>query len=398
MTQPTHNHGQYGARRRRSPIRALSCAAASVSLVALAAACGSSSSKSTAAPTTAASSAGQQSFVGKTVTFGGPAADIISDIQATGFPQKFESATGAKIQWIPGSAPSNLQQLVQSKGSSAPFDVVDLDAGTQVQAIDDGVLQKFSNSSSAFNVPGLPADAYIHPGYGPLQIILRLGSCINTAAYQQHGIQIPTSIQGWWDPKLAGHIALPGPNNFYWPAVMPALAQSYGIAMNDPQKLIDKFKQIKVTAFYTSSAEAQTDLTDGTDWLTATSDGRCEALKKAGQPVQFIPLNLQINGKTWGYVGSGDTLDVVAGSPNQALSLEFIRQLTYYYGLAGMNNLGYIPTLPSLQTQGKSNPKMAPLLASFNANDVYYPSVSTVTAFNDNERSWVNAWNATFLR
>lgn len=397
MTQPTDNH-QYGGRRRRSPIRALSCAAASVSLVALASACGSSSSKGNAAPSTPATSAAQQSFAGKTVTFGGPAADIISDIQATGFVQKFESTTGAQIQWVPGSAPSNLQKLVQSKGSSAPFDVVDLDAGTQVQAIDDGVLQKFSNSSSAFNVSGLPAEEYIHPGYGPLQIILRLGSCINTAAYQQHGIPIPTSVQGWWDPKLAGHIALPGPNNFYWPAVMPALAQNYGIPMNDPQTLIDKFKQIKVTGYYTSSAEAQTDLTNGTDWLTATSDGRCEALKSAGQPVQFIPLNLTISGKTWGYVGSGDTLDVVAGSSNQALSLAFIRMLTYYYGLAGMNKLGYIPTLPSLQAQGKSNPKVASILAGFNASDVYYPSVATVTSFNDNERSWVNAWDATILK
>lgn len=365
----------------------------------LATACGGGSGSAAAG---GSSSGGNSSSAGKigegqTLVVGGPQANIIQAIQASGFDQAFKERTGADLTWIPGQAPDNLTKLVQSKGGKPPFDVVFLDNVAQYRGVQAGVLDKVKRSDLTDSSKYLPDSAYPNPGYGPAWIAIRLGSCVNTAAYSAHGLTPPNGIDGWFDPGLAGHISLPSADNFYWLAAMPVIAQNYGVPLDKPQPIVDRFAKIRVQSLFTSSSEAQSALQSQAVWLAPITDGRCLGLKIAGQPVDFRPLNLKVHGKTWPYAGNLDTWDIAKGTDHAALASVFIDMVEGRLGTQGLlSKFGYVPARTDLQEQAKSDPKLSGLLADFSYNDIYVPKKNDLDTFIANLREWTDAWTKAF--
>jgi spermidine/putrescine-binding protein len=201
-------------------------------------------------------------------------------------------------------------------------------------------------------------------------------------------------VDGWFEPRLAGRVGLPDPNNFYWPAAMPAIAKHYGVSFDDPQQLIDRFKRVKVQGFYTSSSDAQSSLQSGDVWLTPLTDGRCIGLQLGKQPVTFVPLNLTIDGKKYPYVGLEDVWDIAKGSDNYDLAVKFIDMMLGPDGTLPLTRkFGYIPSRQDLQAQAAQLPDLKAYLAGFSYDQLYFPDYKI---FFPHLRDWNDAWNHTF--
>jgi spermidine/putrescine-binding protein len=380
-------------RRRRTPV--LTALLGLICL--LVTACGGGAGSGASGSSAGGSANGGKIGEGQTLVVGGPQANLIQSIQSSGFDQAFKERTGADIQWIPGQAPDNLTKLVQSKGGKPPFDVTFLDNVEQYRGVQAGVLAQIKRSDLKDSGKSLPDQAFPNKGYGPAWVAIRLGSCINTASYSEHGLTPPNSIDGWFDPGLAGHINLPSADNFYFLDTMPAIAHNYGASLDKPKSVVDRFSKIKVTNLFTSSSDAQAALQSQAVWLTPITDGRCLGLKLGGQPVDFRPLNLKVNGKTWKYGGDLDTWDIAKGTDKAALATVFIDMVVGPLGTQGpLSQFGYIPARTDLQQQAKQDPKVSGLISDFSYDVIYIPSKKDLDLFIGNLREWTDEWTKAF--
>ncbi|ODU06677.1 MAG: hypothetical protein ABS81_04145 [Pseudonocardia sp. SCN 72-86] len=352
----------------------------------LIAACGSSSGSSGAA------AAGDKPFAGQTLIFGGGQADANESIMGA-MAAKFKEETGADVQFIGGSAPDNLSKLLAAKGrSTPPFDAVFLDSTTQPAAAQAGLIQQVDYKTALQSYSQFPGTGFPTQGYGPGYFLIRLGTCYNTEVYKQLGLNPPTSLDDWFDPKLQGRVALPDTTNFYWGAAMPAIAKNYNIPLDDPAALMSKFRDIHAQTLFTSSSDAQQRLQTGQVAMTTLTDGRCLALKLAGQPVDLAPVNVVADGKTYPYINFVDTVDIVTGSPKTELAKKFIDMYTSSTALMPyIQKTGYVPARQDVYAEAKQDPKLAPYYGAFDsATDLYTPDM---TAFLAHQAAWIDAWN-----
>jgi putative spermidine/putrescine transport system substrate-binding protein len=339
---------------------------------------------------------GDKPFAGQTLVVLGMQQNIIDTVRPT-VDKAFKELTGADVQWNPGQAPDNLAKLLAARGGAPPYDVVFLDSVEQTRAIQAKVVQRIDPKQ----IPGwedLPAGAWANTGYGPGFILIRLGSCVNTQQYKAHNVPLPSGIDGWFDPRLGDHIALPGPGNFYWPVAIPAFADHYGIAYTDPQPLMTRFASVKALSLFTSSGDAQAMMSSGKAWLVPLTDGRCLNLKIGGQPVEFAPLNLRIRGKTYPWVRLVDTWDIPVGVSEQkaALARQFIGVMEGPALLPLVHKFGYIPANRKVLAEAQKDPKLRELLPSdFDFDTTYSPDYAK---FLPQLQSWIDAWNRVFLK
>ncbi|WP_324274911.1 extracellular solute-binding protein [Blastococcus brunescens] len=256
--------------------KSLIASATCLALVTLAA-CGGDD----AGPADAASDAGD--YESGTLVIQGSSPDINSAWQAN-VDRQFTERTGATIEWLPGAAPTNLTKLLQSKGGEPPADVVFLDTPTQTQAIAADLLEELDRDLLTESGEFLPDEVYPNEGYGPANIVIRLGTCVNTERIQQAGIQLQGSIDDWFDPALAGHFSMPDISTFYTQATLPALAAHFDVDFDDPAGLLDKIEEAQPVSFWTSTADVQQSLQSGDVWVTPILDGRCLNLTLQGSP------------------------------------------------------------------------------------------------------------------
>jgi spermidine/putrescine-binding protein len=336
------------------------------------------------------------SAAGQTLVVGGMQQNIIDTLRPT-VDRAFKDLTGADIQWNAGQAPDNLAKLLASRGGAPPYDVVFLDSVEQTRAIQARVVQKIDPRQ----IPGwedLAPGAWVNPGYGPGFILIRLGSCVNTQQYKAGNVPLPTGIDGWFDPRLANRIALPGPGNFYWPVAMPAFADHYDVPYASPQALMSRFGTVKALNLFTSSGDAQAMMSSGKAWLVPLTDGRCLNLKIGGQEVDFVPLNLKVKGKTYPWVRLVDTWDIPTGVSEEkaALARQFIGVLEGPALLPLVHKFGYIPASRKVLAEAQKNPKVRELIpGDFDFDSTYSPDYGK---FLPHLQSWVDAWNRVFLK
>jgi spermidine/putrescine-binding protein len=344
----------------------------------------------------ALAAAGDKPFAGQTLVVGGMQQNIIDTIRPT-VDQAFKDLTGADIQWNAGQAPDNLVKLLASRGGPPPFDVVFLDSVEQTRAIQAKVVQKIDPRQ----IPGsqdLPPEAWANPGYGPGFILIRLGSCVNSQQYRANNVPLPNGIEGWFDPRLANHIALMAPANFYWPVAMPAFADHFGVPYNEPEGLIKRFASVKPLSIFTSSGDGQAMMSSGKAWLVPLTDGRCLNLKLGGQPIDFVSLNIRVKGRTYPWVRLVDTWDIPTGvSPERAaLAREFIGVLEGPALLPLVQKFGYIPASRKVLAEAQKLPKLRGLIpADFDFQSTYSPDYLN---FLPHLQDWINAWNRAFLK
>ncbi len=253
-----------------------------------------------------------------------------------------------------------------AKGKEPTFHVLMLEDPTQAQAIEAGAIRKLDYSKIP-NITKVFHQGILTDGYGP---------------------------------AIAGHAILPSPANFWWLTGMQALAEHFKVPLSDPTALFEKLKTMKPASFYTASGEAQAKLQSGAAWMAPTSDGRCFALKMGGQPVEFIPLNLDIDGKKYPWVVAVDTWEVPAGVTGKQLELAeaFINAaLTPAAQLPTAEKFGYSPTTPDGVKEAMALPKVqqAGVYNGFTFDALYSPKAEKIMPYTS---KWIDIWNHTFVK
>jgi spermidine/putrescine-binding protein len=346
-----------------------------------------------------ASSVIAQEYKGMTLTVLGVNSDINAIYMKTvGGP--FEQLTGAHLQIVTGSSTGNLSKALAAKGKTPSFSVIALENLTQAQAIAAGAIQKLDYSKLPKS-KDLARGAVPVPGYGPAFDFFRFGTCVNVAQYKAHNIPLPHSVDDWFNPAIAGHTILPTPSNFWWATGMQAIAEHYRVPLSDPTPLFVKLKAMKPLALYTASGDAQAQLQSGGAWLAPTSDGRCFALKLAGQPVDFFPLNLHIGDRTYSYPVGVDTWEVPAGVTGKQLELAHIfinLTLDPSAQLPVTHLFGYPPaTLTGIRmAEALPEARRANMYGdSFSFDQLYTPDAQQ---FLPEMNHWIGRWNEVFAR
>jgi spermidine/putrescine-binding protein len=185
----------------------------------------------------------------------------------------------------------------------------------------------------------------LNEGYPPGNWLFYVGIGYNTEKFREQGIPAPKSWADLWNPKLAGHIAIPALTN---PQGVPFVVAASAVA-GSPYDLsagVNKISELKVYAVYMSAAQAQSDLSAGNTWAAVVPDGRVWPLVDAGKPVHFVLPEVPGMGKR-GFA-SRNYVDIVRGTPNlelakiyQQLASDATTQMAVSLGA------GYSPTLPS---------------------------------------------------
>lgn len=302
-----------------------------------------------------------------------------------------KASGGAKIQWTFGTPTDYLAQLQASKGGSTPYDLVFLDSATAAEAAQLGLLEKidYGKISAAAQ---LPNSVKLDDGVGWLYDLF--GTCYNTQEFSKLGLSAPTSVQDWFSPKLTGRVALPDPSSVFFEINMIPTAESLGFGMQDAQAAAQKFASIKDAQLYTSSSQLSEQMASGSVWLAGDwINGQCLSLKKKGVPVAFAPLNLSLNGNTYGYNATYDLLTIPQGGQNTDLAYDFINSMLTDQVLVQQSNaFAYTPTLPSAVAELKSSGE-SEYLVDTQAETVNYVDP---TKFDSVLRSWEQAWSNAF--
>jgi spermidine/putrescine-binding protein len=340
-----------------------------------------------------------QEFKGMTLTVLGVNSDL-NQIYTQTYGAEFEKETGAKLVIATGSTNDNLSKALIAKNRVPNFQVIALEDLALAQAIRAGAIQKVDYSQMPRS-KDLAKGAVPVAGYGPSFDFFRFGTCINVAQYKAHNIRIPTGVDGWFDPAVAGHTILPTPSNFWWATGMQALAESENVPLADPRPLFIRLQTMKPTSLYTASGDAQAQLESGSTWLAPTSDGRCYAMKLAGQPVEFIPLNLKIGGKTYGWAFGVDTWQIPSGVTGKELALahRFIdASLIPQAQLVIARKFGYPPTTNTGLKMAMDLPEAKRVNMygdHFSFDQMYSPDPQKLLPYLD---QWIAQWNTMFSR
>jgi spermidine/putrescine-binding protein len=371
-------------------------------LALLAAACGDdddeSGAQQAAGVDTTAPGAGEADdldFTGETLVVGTFSQDV-ADALERGIGDRFREDTGASLQFVGAPTPQLLSQLIAARGTTPPYDVLAWESATQQRAASLDLLDKpdYRNIPNVADLAPSAREATDALGYGPHWISALVGNCYNVNAYQQNGIDPPVGADAWFDPKVAGHIVFPNNDSVLWQSNIPGLTKHFGLEDSDAEGFIEKISAVDFHSLYTSSSALQQEIVEGDIWLAAGwNSGRCLGLKKAGEPFDFAPLNLQIDGKVYEYLGVNNTADIAAGTDKKRLAEHFINLLLTPEAIVEYTKaVLFTPLLQSALDEISNDPESAPFIIT-DVGDTYYPDYEVFFATIDN---WHAAWNRAF--
>lgn len=332
-------------------------------------------------------------FEGQTLrvaTYGGGTGKIIREA-VTG---PFERRTGAHIEWSEGAPLDFMAQLVGAKGGSAPYDVVFLEDIEVQQATAQGVIYKldFNNIPNAKLLPpkALPAD-----GYSAAWGYFRLGIAYLPDKLKAAGVAPPKDLSIIFDPRLAGHVALPDVTQANWPNYMPTIAAFLGNPLSDPKPTINKLASIKGASLFSSSSDMEARMTSGDIWVSLWIDGRVNGLKRKGTQIGFASMGIPD--------GKGGTLDytavlgllTVSNSNKKALAEAWIDTMvsTPVASQIAIRST-YAPSNTEAQKAVKADPKVGPMVDT-NIERQFLPDFAAWPKVQD---KWIDAWGKAFRR
>jgi putative spermidine/putrescine transport system substrate-binding protein len=260
----------------------------------------------------------------------------------------FTARTGIKIEWVNGNPSDHLAKLIAARGRPAPYDVVYLDDDIESEAIAAGVLGKTGPADVA-NLKHLYAQAINKDGYGPALNFYSTGIAYNVEKFKAAGIPEPTSWTDLWNPKLAGHVAVPTLDNTMGHAFLVAAEYLAGGNEATPEKGIDKIAEIKAQSYPVSSPVLDPLLSSGDVWIAPWLNGRTWGLIGRGVPLRYVLP------KEGGFFGM-TTISVTVTSTHRAEALAFINEV-----LGPLAQLGMVDQIP----YGPTNKLLGPVLAAY---------------------------------
>jgi putative spermidine/putrescine transport system substrate-binding protein len=291
-----------------------------------------------------AASLGQSTVTLHVGCYGGAFTDVEQRFAA----QPFTARTGVKIEWINANPSDHLAKMIASKGRPDPYDVVFLDDDIEAEAIKAGVLGK-SGPADLPNLKFLYQQAINKDGYGPAMNFYSTGIAYNVEKFKAAGIPAPTSWADLWNPKLAGHVAVPTLDNTMGHAFLVAAEHLAGGDESTPEKGIDKIAQIKAQSYPGSSPVLDPLLTSGDVWAAPWLNGRTWGLIDRGVPLRFVIP------KEGGFFGM-TTISVTADTPHRKQALAFVDEV-----LGPLAQLGMVSEIP----YGPTNKLLTPILAAY---------------------------------
>jgi putative spermidine/putrescine transport system substrate-binding protein len=298
---------------------------------------------------------------------------------------RLKRLTGMNVEWVQGNPSDFLAQMIASRGRKPPFDVVALDEPVQAAAIKAGLLMKMDPAK----IPNL---AKVYPeirnaeGYGPGFVLYSFGLVFNTEKLKAAGIPVPTSWNDLWDPKLAGHVAVPELSLPQGAAFALKIALMNGGNEGNLKPGLDKIAQIKAQSYYSSSATLETLVTSGEVWMSATTSGRGWGLVDRGLPIGFVVPKE-------GTVAGQDMIDIVAGTDKIEEASKFIDTILDPISQVGMaSEMSYGPTNSAAAKVFADYPDVARKFPSSIAavKELFTPNWQK---YNDNIKEAADYWN-----
>jgi putative spermidine/putrescine transport system substrate-binding protein len=310
---------------------------------------------------------------------------VFTEVQAKYAGALFTARSGIKIEWVNGNPTDHLAKLIASRGRAAPFDVVYYDDLVQDAAIGANVVMKV-DPAIVTNLAHLYDSAKQKDGYGPGMNFYSVGLAYNTKIFEDHNIPAPTSWSDMWNPKLAGHIALPDITQSTAKDVVIATARLLGGDERNADAAFPRLAQIRPLYYYQSSADLEAKMSAGEVWIVPWNNGRPATLIDKGVPLKFvIPKE--------GGLGHETVIDVVAGTAHARAAMAFVNIV-----IDPLNQLGqayevpYGPTNKLLSSVIGAYPELARRFPSSPEDlaKLYRPDLKVVNA---NTPKWVDLWN-----
>lgn len=338
------------------------------------------------------SSSEECQFPGETLRVAAYAGAMTEALQE-GVGSLFEEATGATIEWVGTDNATAISQILASRGAEPPIDVVSaMTTDGVVSLVQAGALAEIPDIT---HLEDMPAQAIAVEGYGPGFYYYPTGLCIRADKFADAGIDPAEGIEVFTDPALAGVVGFPTAGISQWDLTMPAFAAHFGVSADEPDDVVEWLSSIDGLKLWASSSELDQMLLDGEIWASPYSDGRCNALADQGAPVEYVGLNLDIDGETYDAVGATVGAYIVANTPNPELAAIYASLVNTPEGILPYlrDRAFYVPTNPhTAEILAEALPEKADLL-DIDVESLYQADYET---FLPSRQDWLSAWNRAF--
>jgi putative spermidine/putrescine transport system substrate-binding protein len=304
--------------------------------------------------TTAASGGQQEDRVLRVGMYGGSWTEAVKETAA----KAFTEATGARVEYVEGN-PSDLAAKVYAsaaQGSDPPIDLIETDTQTQSQLAERGALMPTSEyADKAEDTFGSVETPPVNDGYAPPHCDWYIAMVYNTEKFEKANLPVPTSWDDLFDPKLAGHVAIPDI------ATAMGVPTIFGVSGDESPagmtKGIERLAKLDAYSVYSSSSDMSSDFANGNVWAASATDGRAWQLVDDGQPAKVVYPTIAGSDKI-GPLAGNCYLDVVKGSKNADLGAEFIKATYADRAQVDFAKLtAYLPSSPTaLKTLVEENP------------------------------------------
>lgn len=330
------------------------------------------------AATSAPAFAGQ--FDGVTVrfaTFGGKWRDIVEEHVGKAF-----EAQGGKIEYVIGQPSQNMAKLIAARGQPAPFDMMET-MDNFLPVLEAGSFTEPLNLKSIPNVRDLPADEYTDSRV--MIWATEEGIVYNKDKFKAAGIPAPTSYADLGNARLKGKVSIPDISAGGAIPALVGMAWESGGNESDIGPALDLIQKIGPASYWSSSANLQTELTDGDVWAAAAQAGNVQRLNgKVSLGMAYMP----VNGKA-GVLKQGYLVKIKGTRQSAAVDWIVNQFLALPMQLATSTEGGQIPSSMSALTQLRKDPSLAFLkLAPQDIAGMYRIDYSKV-----DEAAYVQKWD-----
>lgn len=191
---------------------------------------------------------------------------------------------GGKMQYVLGPPRDNLAKLIASRGNP-PFDVIEMDDKTYLDAMSGGLLEKIRLDRIP-NRKELDADAYADYKVGAW--VVQEGILYLPDKFKEAGVPPPTRYSDLANPKLAGKVSiadLAAPGTIH---ILVSMAVDKGGSEANMQAAYDELKRINAARYWKLASDAQQQLANGDIWAATMHQGHAAQALDKGMPVAFV--------------------------------------------------------------------------------------------------------------
>ena len=191
---------------------------------------------------------------------------------------------GGKVQYVLGPPRDNLAKLIASRGNP-PFDVIEMDDKTFMDAMSGGLLEKIHLDKIPNRKELDPAD---FADYKVGAWVVQEGILYLPDKFKEAGVPPPTRYSDLDNPKLAGKVVfadLAAPGTIH---ILVSMAVDKGGNEANMQAAYDELKKINAARYWKLAADAQQQLANGDVWAATMHQGHAAQSLDKGMPVAFV--------------------------------------------------------------------------------------------------------------